>query len=426
VENCLLWSTKPVDSGRFAPLPNDNFETLEDRNKCPFYAPLPEIVDSDSYYGAPNTVTFPKLTSATVLCTGTGATAAHTPEGKLIHDDYLRLFNKALPVETSIAGLNRHISGVNAGGNSPIHTMAGFFYRDGDYRKYVKEVITSIINRGGTPLYRSSEKVFDKTDDLDVKVTKWMQVLSGMPFSKQTLVNFCDGDIPLPISFLGWKPFMQRYTSSAILLAGGEALGNMCHGWMNLQRSADGQNGTGVVTARWRYGAHIKDRKRISVLENFAMAGFPMPVLSSNKIFTPQTWMKFAQVGRYKDKNPEAGMLILACGRKSHLNQQPFISLLGRTGLPSDDSGWHYDSASYYIKRGIFYTLNGLGPKNRNTTAGTNTICYHGAMKYVTVTPGVFAGNVRNQGHEGIYIYDGCMSAMKNGDQVIRQSHDAT
>jgi hypothetical protein len=290
----------------------------------------------------------------------------------------------------------------------------------------VKDVVQAILERRGTPLYRNGVNLHAPDATIEVKVGAWMKHISEMPFSKDSLLMLCDGDIPLPISFYGFKSFMQRFTSSAILLAGGEKLGNMCHGWMNMQRSADGQNGTGVVTARWRLGAHIKEYKRISVLENFAMDGLPVPILSSNKIFTTLTWESFAKTNRYRDKNPQAGLLFLAAGRKSKPNQQPFISMLGRTGLPSDDVIYHYDSAQYYVKSGFFHTLTALGPRNRNTTQGANTICYHGAMKFSTVNPGVMDGNVRNQGHEGIYIYDGVMSAIKNGDKVIRQSHDPT
>jgi hypothetical protein len=231
------------------------------------------------------------------------------------------------------------------------------------------------------------------------------------------LKYFMSKNYPLPFDYLVFRPWAPSTSSSAIVAAGGIGMGHINLGWLKFAKGQDVQNNTMMLIARWRLGCHITNRKRVANVEHLAYNGVPKSSFGGTRFFNYDI-IRQLKNSNYKRNDIPAALICLPIVYGSEVNKQPFVSMLGLTGLPSDkdQSFQHYNPAHLY-RAALFSDLQHGRGSNR-----PNHICYQGHMKYVDNVDGVKRGIREEEGHHRSMIFPGGVAERRTGNRVIPQS----
>jgi hypothetical protein len=233
----------------------------------------------------------------------------------------------------------------------------------------------------------------------------------------ESLLNFYDtiakefGIIAFPYKLLIFRPCMTYRMSTAILLKGGEELGQTLHGHHDFQLTDDVIHKTHIGHYTFYSKSVVRDPKLMYLAEDVYCSGY---VGGENTAFVKGGAGDAAAYLQSGEMNPgSASLLVVPIGFTEEV--QACMSLSGNLTDQNIHTNGAENSGSYSTWKSMGIDNAMLSPEAETKfmegdegEVGRNGVCFRGAQKRYHPTTGEWKTHTLNTGHWGPNVYDGC------------------
>lgn len=232
-----------------------------------------------------------------------------------------------------------------------------------------------------------------------------------------SLLNFYDtiakefGIIAFPYKLLIFRPCMTYRMSTAILLKGGEELGQTLHGHHDFQLTDDVIHKTHIGHYTFYSKSVVRDPKLMYLAEDVYCSGY---VGGENTAFVKGGTEEVHKYLTAGEMNPGSeSLLVVPIGFTEEV--QACMSLSGNLTEQNIHTKGEGSNGSYSTFESMGIDDAMLSPEAETKymsgdegEVGRNGVCFRGAQKRYHPTTGEWKTHTINTGHWGPNVYDGC------------------
>ena len=212
--------------------------------------------------------------------------------------------------------------------------------------------------------------------------------------------------IIFPYKLLIFRPFMTYRMSTAILLKGGEELGQTLHGHHDFQLTDDVIHKTHIGHYTFYSKSVVRDPKLMYLAEDVYCSGY---VGGENTTFVTRG----EKISSEDIGVSSASLLVVPIGYTEQLNT--CMSLTGdlkdqniHTGGSGNKGGFSTSSCTGVDKHALSQDAETTFTEGDEGEVGRNGVCFRGAQKRYHKDTGDWKTHTVNTGHWGPNVYDGC------------------
>ena len=233
----------------------------------------------------------------------------------------------------------------------------------------------------------------------------------------ESLLNFYDtiakefGIIAFPYKLLIFRPCMTYRMSTAILLKGGEELGQTLHGHHDFQLTDDVIHKTHIGHYTFYSKSVVRDPKLMYLAEDVYCSGY---VGGENTAFVKRGTEEVHKYLTAGEMNPGSeSLLVVPIGFTEEVHA--CMSLSGNLTEQNIHTKGEESNGSYSTFESMGIDDAMLSPEAETKymsgdegEVGRNGVCFRGAQKRYHPTTGEWKTHTINTGHWGPNVYDGC------------------
>ena len=212
--------------------------------------------------------------------------------------------------------------------------------------------------------------------------------------------------IIFPYKLLIFRPFMTYRMSTAILLKGGEELGQTLHGHHDFQLTDDVIHKTHIGHYTFYSKSVVRDPKLMYLAEDVYCSGY---VGGENTTFVTRG----EKISSEDIGVSSASLLVVPIGYTEQLNT--CMSLTGdlkdqniHTGGSGNKGGFSTSSCTGVDKHALSQDAETTFTEGDEGEVGRNGVCFRGAQKRYHKDTGDWKTHTVNTGHWGPNVYNGC------------------
>lgn len=299
------------------------------------------------------------------------------------------------------------------------HIEAVFKTNQDNIRNSVKDLVKKLLT-GKTAKVAELEAVKEHLGKVDIDTTQRDAAARGLNLadlmkgdvSNDTVLQLFDmlahdyNVIIFPYKLLIFRPFMTYRMSTAILLKGGEELGQTLHGHHDFQLTDDVIHKTHIGHYTFYSKSVVRDPKLMYLAEDVYCSGY---VGGETTKFVNRD----DEISREDIGVSSASLLAVPIGYTEPLNT--CMSLTGNlkeqnihTGGSGNDGGFSTFSCTGVDKHALSQDAETSFAEGDEGEVGRNGVCFRGAQKRYHKDTGDWKTHTVNTGHWGPNVYDGC------------------